>query len=589
MWKIFKSIGDSRIFDKLKILKAHQLINIGIIVLLIGIPAFVALKGYIIGASGDQEQFMWQSKNFVNIFINGTTLVNDSSFGIDIPYAYTPLAIVQSILYLTLKAIFTNTTLAVNLTTGIFLTLNYLSMYIFLKSLKLKPIVSTLGAVIFAFATQIIIHANYHISLYIMFTVPLFFMFLKKAETSFSFKNITILMLLLATTFYIHEYHGFFLLVTFFVWICFNYRLFIKKTNLIAFIKASLIGVVSMSLFIKIYVDKLFYDTANNISSLRIPEQTINYNATLWDFLLPSNDNILFGNLASQIYTNKSPIERGLIEFPNYLGIVVLILLFIGIVLWYKKKIEVRNKTTLFYLLILIIGIVFSSGALYIGTNGTIRLPVFWGFNFNIPPINQLRAFGRFGIYVAFIATTASMFILNYIFINLKSSLARSVFPLIIVILAVFSIFDLYPESKILYHKWPIGSFVDTIKNDNEFFYVLNFPFRIGQPDYGSYPLYLQTLHQKNIINSYTSFTSPLYLNKIKSSEINCLYIDTIINRPCDKIDYTQLQNEKVKYIIISKNSVYENDSNYKSIVNSLKEKFVIIYESEDVVAIRTY
>ncbi len=414
-------------------------------------------------------------------------------------------------------------------------------------------------------------------------------MFLKKTETSFSFKNLTILVLLLATTFYIHEYHGFFLLVTFFIWICFNYRLIIKRINLIAFIKASIIGIISMSLFIKIYADKLFYDTANNISSLRMPEQTINYNATLWDFLLPSNDNILFGKLASQIYTNKSPIERGLIEFPNYLGIVVLILLFIGIVLWYKKKIEVRNKTTLFYLLILILGIIFSSGALFVGTNGTIRLPMFWGFNFNIPPINQLRSFGRFGIYVAFIVTTTSMVILNYIFINLKSNLAKSLFPLIIVLLSIFSIIDLYPESKILYHKWPTGSFVDIIKYDSEFFYVLNLPFRIGQPDYGAYPLYLQTLHQKNIINSYTSFTSPLYINKIKNSEINCFYIDTIINRPCNKIDYTQLQNEKVKYIIISKNSSYDDDPNYKSIIKSLKEKFVIIYDSEDVMAIRTY
>ncbi len=182
MWKIFKAIRDTRIFDNLKILKVHQLISIGIIVLLIGIPTVVALKGYIIGASGDQEQFMWQSKNFVNIFINGTTLVKDSGFGIEIPYAYTPLAIVQSILYLTLKAIFTNSTLAVNLTTGIFLSLNYLSMFIFLKSLKIKPIVSTLGAVIFAFATQIIIHANYHISLYIMFTIPLFLCFLRKPK-----------------------------------------------------------------------------------------------------------------------------------------------------------------------------------------------------------------------------------------------------------------------------------------------------------------------------------------------------------------------------------------------------------------------
>jgi hypothetical protein len=588
-----KEFLQARIYIIKKINMLVCFVYIFIIIIFLLIPLILGYKSTFIGnLSGDAPQFIWQSHNLLSVITNKTTILDTSFFGVDTPYAYTPLSIVQISLFLLLKWVTKNQYIAFNLSTGIFLFLNFSVMYFVLRKFWFSKYTSLLFAVIFALSPAAMYHAANHISLFIIFPIPLFIFLLFKLKDNLNTKNFVSLGLLYSLTFYIHEYYALLLTLFGIVFILFYSKEFlqfrlIKKIVLTVFMIA-----VLLIPFYKFFHDKNTFDKQHNITNTRDPIESNYYSSSPLSFISPSTESFVYSRFHKLLYQHAVPSEQ-----LHYFGFLTILLLLIALIHILQGKLILWEAKRMYFFAVFILSIFLSFGPYMIINYGRIPFPVLLGFHYEINPFNSLRAYGRFGIG----AFTLAIFFGAYYYEKHNRRYKIFTNPFVISGLILFSILEIYPIKYIPRYKIEIPiSALGIIKNDTaQDLYVASIPFQMEGGPLNSNSMLYQTFHSHKIVNGYSSFKNPLWEQKIQKSVMKCFTLKSYASSECKTLTRKTFEEEHVKYLIFEKFTEVEIPGNilfneYRYVEHEMYKKFegVIqekIYNSDRIVIGKVY
>jgi len=128
--------------------------------------------------------------------------------------------------------------------------------------------------------------------------------------------------LILALTFYIHEYYG---VIIFLIYIFFNILFFYKLSkNLRSSVKNILTTMMVLFFllipFLKLYYDKTNYDKVNNVKNARFLEEVNLYSSNIANYLFSSDENFIYKKLPVTFFIHKNKYEHF-----NYIGLINII------------------------------------------------------------------------------------------------------------------------------------------------------------------------------------------------------------------------------------------------------------------------
>lgn len=320
------------------------------------------------------------------------------------PYSllFSDLLLPQSFLFMPFYLLTKNLILSFNLVFILTFILNYISSFLFWKSLFKKSSIAFLGSLLVIFSP--FFHFEYsHFQMLSYW--PFFFSlyFLLKEKESKKYLNSVLSALFLCIQFLASVYLSFYLLT--FVFLVFLIRLFKRqslKDNLIRLSIIAFTFLLICGVFIKGYIDmKQHYQVSRNI------EEYIAYSANLSDYI--------FSRPIDSVLHNTAIIDRwnaqnksnwvGQAAFPGFL---VFVLSIIGIALFKKDRNSVSlifnlDSQKVLFFLVTLIGFVFSLGPrlIFNGTYAHIPLPYSLVLKF-IPLFESIRVSARWSFLFYF-------------------------------------------------------------------------------------------------------------------------------------------------------------------------------------------
>ncbi len=518
----------------------------------------LGIKSLFFGYYGDAQMQIWQSYNLFKILSLPTSILTDSFYGTPYPYALSLSSILQnSFIYILFVAI-KNIYIAYNFSVAFFLYLNFVSMYYVLRKMGANKTISWITGLIFFLAPSTILHSLGHPSVFIVFMFPLFFYCLYRILLKSSLINYLSVAVIIACTFYVHEYYSIAVVTLFALFICIQIPEFIKKQINILYLTVSCLLILILLIpFFNLYADKIVFDHENQLVLSRSLDEMVRFSSSLINFFFPANENILYSLLPKQPLTHKIPSEH-----LNYLGIVNILTLGYVCYSFIRKnnfyhviKTNRRWKSISFFVFFSIcISIILSCGPYLKIGNLELKMPIYFISQLNLFPFNAIRAYGRYGILFFTLATI----ITAYVFSTTKIGelLNRKIIILLLVLVIVL---DQIPIKKIDYYKLPIPSYLEQIKKDQNYYFVLHLPFSIyyGGLHNATAQLF-QVFHHKPIINGYASFLTPLYEKKITTTPIRCIHYPQIFLPSCvNVLNKDVLSQNQIKYIIYEKKTQF--------------------------------
>lgn len=412
----------------------------------------------------------------------------------------------------------------------------YLLAYFFTKNIS----ISLLGGIIYGFNAYMFLHFNLlHITAAFFF--PLMFLILHKLVASEKrLKYFSLFTLICIVLGYMSGYFFMMMAVIVPIFFIIHFTAVVKKLPDKKFVTKFVI-----SLFIIILVVLPVYypylslrdETGYNRSYAMVNH----YSPTVIDYL------------------TFSPLLMGLFELPKtifktyiYTGFTVFFLFVFSIVMFFKKYYKqkhILNKYVL-YLSIGVVCFLLSFGVVirFSETDNGIIGPFIFLFEF-VPGFSSLRAIGRF-----FIVTLMSMTVLITIALHqyLRKIKKRSLYVGIISLLSSLIVLEyliIPPLKPISLEAAKIGSDIPDVyqwlAEKESDIVILELPLWVGEEAQSSKYLYFSIYHWKKLINGYSGYYPPDYVEFSEKSLKDILKDDTI----------KEIKDYGVDYVIIHTNA----------------------------------
>ena len=529
------------------------------------VATVLASRHLFLGNFGDTEQIIWQAYNVADAAKHGDSILTNSFFGEPTPLTYSRLALFESLAIFALAELTADVYFTYNFLLLGFLFLNFLSMYVVLRLLNRSLSASLLGATVFLCAPVILVHALVHIILIVVFLIPVLFYVLYRIKLEpGNFKYWLVLGLATGGLIWASEDYGIFALLAIASFLLLNIvRLWrerpLRQLALWLFVTALFaLPVVAAQL------QRIDFDREHNISIARTAEEAQLYSSSPANYFFPSDQNFFYDDLPRLfVHANK-------VEHLNYLGLINLCALALWLYMflfrreWYDRFLR-RSPflSTLGPELALIAGIAFvlSLGPLLTLNDSVLKLPVHLVFDLSIPALDQIRAWGRFGIFAFAIATLLSAHLVDY----LLNRFGRRLIVAALLPLALVAVFvDQYPVDSIQRHKIEVPAAVaKEIKEANGDFFVMHLPMNIDTCELTSSTAQLfQVFHGKPIVNGCASINPhPLLVEKVNTTLLGCLNYPDMATRAPDECRPDAiagfLAREDIRYLVYEKTTRY--------------------------------
>lgn len=495
-------------------------------------PLVFKLGSAIYGFSGDNlgaiHYLWWWKYTFINHLDIRNSFLEQAPFGFRVDsesgsvFYYWPLKLLTLI---------SNQVLAYNLVLLLSFPLAALTMYLTVKSVLSRFFeggegraktawIAFWAGLTFSFSPYHFWKAYNHLDLALIWSFPLsvlfLFNFLKEAhENKFSFKNIFGCAVSLAVTILTNFYYGFFLIITLaLLAVCFW---LLNRSNLVK-VFSSLFGAYAVAFLLAVpfmmptltdaYVNKGAGQSAARLANYDRPVlDLVSLSARPWDYLVPSQDNPIFGRLSRSFYAwvktqgKDFKVISGPVHERNiFLGYASIFLILVGAALLALNK-EFRGKygkvfLTLF-LVILLLVLISMPPYIFLKGKYTFYLPSQLLYIF----APMFRTYARLGIFVLMLAVLAAAIVLKF----LMEKLSRKALVFGGILFFIFSSVEFanVPPSKVI-----------DLRQSNAFAYVGeqpgNFSFIVFPQEFNVAELLVfQPQFQKGFLNFHSQ--SPYY------------------------------------------------------------------------------
>lgn len=532
----------------MRILKLLSPVWISLIFTLIFLHNFIFNLGNMIEFShGDAWHVSFTLKHYFEILESGRwrEILNMRMFyGFDKTLLYSEILLSQAILSLPIYFITRNIIFTYNTICALTIFLDFLSMFILARYFTKNTWGSILGAIIFTFNPWTIGHFPDQLMHYSIYAIPMIILFFEKSLEKPTNRNIFLIfpfavIQLLSNM----SYSG---LLTIILPIYGGARIWQKSRNYAEGRNAKLRGILNLLrglgkegkwgliggfvIFILVagclgYLYGSFYKE-QNVERTSITDTTY-FAPWVSDLFFTQENNLLYGglrfwsieNLPSITFNTIETVERNL--FWGFSVIVLFILSF-----KYLRKTKYRN------IWILSMGLAFFSLLLSFGPlirfSNDFAIPGFYRIFYELHPlVHQLRVSSRFAIFIYLFLGLICAFTLSEILSRQKTK-NKWILGLIIVGLVFveyvnkpWNFEDFRPEVKTVYSK---------LNEQNDVEVILELPmgnlFTMIRPAGdqfvdSKYMLYAETLHNKKLLNGYSSYSPPEYIKRIEYLSVN--------------------------------------------------------------------
>ncbi|MGH2729453.1 MAG: hypothetical protein ACRDJI_02470, partial [Actinomycetota bacterium] len=500
------------------------------------LSALLADRSTLIGAFGDIEQSVWQAHNLGEVVSEGDAILEDSFFGVETPFAYTPTALFQGFAYLGIEAVSGNAHFAYNFVVIVLVSLSFCAMYAVLRLLQLHPAACVVGGLIFALAPATINHVYWHFGIWLTFLIPpyLYLLFRAKVDP----QNLTTWALLGATTgglLWMHEYFGvlaalvtgFFLLRSLFAT-----APLVEKVSRVAVCSA--VAFVLAAPVIVVHLEADAFSDEHGILKVRTASEGMTFASTPANYFFPADENFVYEALP-EVFAHANKIEH-----LNYLGLLNIVAVMLVAIAATRGSSLLDNPPAPRFLSafrweligIFLLAVIMSLGPLLFLNSNLVKLPVNLVYLYEIPVLDQIRSWGRFGIFAFAVVTFVTAHLLHRLFTGRRK---RAVVGATVALM-VFVVVDQYPTDTLTHHEiiTPDAA-LDQIESDPDNSFVLHLPLSTTDDAVGNATAqFFQAIHGHPIVNGYAAFTNPEYEARINSTPLGCLNLRTIIGIELD-------------------------------------------------------
>lgn len=310
------------------------------------------------------------------------------------------LLLPQSVIYLVISSFGKNQIASFNILLLITFLLNYSALFLFWKNFFKDDFLSFLGSIFFIFSPFFIKQLGHF---QIMSYWPMFFSlyFLTKDNFNFKVKNVFIAGIFLAIQFLASVYLAIFLCFVSGIWFLIGFSRKNVKHTLLPFLIYFLTFFILDGFFIKGYIE------TKNIYKIKRPiNEYILYSAHITDYLFSDTPSLIYQSTLMKKWNSfDHHIVGEKAAFPGFLFSILFLLGFFTFIKVKNKKLIgfEFTKEKIFFLLIIIIGFVFSLGP-RLNVNGVyahIPLPSYLFLKF-LPMFDTIRGSARWSFLVYF-------------------------------------------------------------------------------------------------------------------------------------------------------------------------------------------
>ncbi|SRR5258708_7897304 len=378
------------------------------------------------------------------------------------PHPYTLLFadtfIPQSLLTLPTYLLTHQVILSFNITFFLTIILNYISSYVFWKEIFKRPSLAFLGALFISFSPFFHLESSHFQMLSLWpFFFSIYFLF-KHLRTN-SKLNLVLSGFFLATEFLASVYFAVFLILTILLWLVVN-LLFERNYSKVL---VSFLIIFSVFILIDGVVIEKYSEMKNFYHIKRDLKEYVTYSAQLSDYLFSTPINSLVHK--SAVLNKWNSFDRNIIggkaAFPGFLLITLSLL---GLLKFLKQKGQIQlainlDKERLFFLLLILIGLLFSLGPRLSFNGNYAYIPTPYTFLIKIIPLLEATRV---------VARWSFLFYLGIIFFALKflqNQLNNKHFKYLILITLVILFLEYLPLNITTHTENYVNAQYQTIKD----------------------------------------------------------------------------------------------------------------------------
>ncbi|CAN5306464.1 hypothetical protein BH10PAT1_BH10PAT1_2900 [soil metagenome] len=474
---------------------------------------------------GDTFHVTLTLKHYMDIALNNdwkNILQMPDFYGFKHSLLYSELFIFQALSAFPLFIVFKNIITVFNILSVLTMAASSFSMFVFAKYITKKFWPSVLAAVIFVFNPFVIGHYPDNLHYYSLYFLPLIFLYVEKFLKEHSNKNAFLLFLFLALQSLTALTFGALLTIILPLYTLIRIVQLKSLKNIYDIKKFVNIGaIVGLVLFaaVNLNINKVYSIYFKDTSFGRDLEQTEAFSPWVSDLIQVAPNNLVWGwgrqflksNFSSIIFDSPEYIERDL-----FFGITVWILIIISFFTLRKSE---NKKLWLTCIIVSAVCLLLSFGPKISFTNN-FSIPGPYILAWKIDPLLQdLRVASRF-MFLAylFIAIISAMVVakksrvfalIAIFFVILEySSVPWKYVPIPNNIVNYYSFIQNNPNIKVII-ELPIGNLFTPISASNNQFIDT------------SYMLYESQLHDKKMLNGYSSYTPDAYIPRVEYLSIN--------------------------------------------------------------------
>jgi hypothetical protein len=413
--------------------------------------------------------------------------------------------------------ILTNQTIAYNILIILSFTLAGFFAYLLGRQLFKSKLVAIFLGVAYAFCPYLQAHSLQHLTLITAAAlIPLFFIFLLKFIENDNIKNLALTALFFVLVLTENFYYGYFLFFALIIFFLVKVIVQLRTKNIDA-VKKTLrsffylfIIVFCLVLIFNFQLVKPFFNkqTSNvtQSSKRQVAELSV-YQASTINYILPSIDHPLFGNLLYKTIKNHLH-QSNVFEQTLYVGLALFVLAIMSLFIS-------RNYTVWLFFVLACFAFLFSIS------------PFIQNASYKILP--YFRVYARWGLIVFLSTAVLAGFALEKI--------AKNKFTFLAIIIIIFEFLSFPAQRLTQLNNFP-EAYTFLKQQPDEI--VVFYPFvSTEELRYNQY-LYFQTIHQKRMVNGAIPKT------KDDEERLNMLNIENVNT-------VSKLKNKQVKYIVINK------------------------------------
>ncbi len=492
-----------------------------------------------------------------------------------------------------------------------------------------------IGGVIYAFAPYHFAHIG-HMTVFSVQWIPFFILFFLKMFDEKKWRNAIFAGIFLAAICYSDLNYAAF--IALFIVLYLIYKLRYERYLLFSksYLKQFIVMVFSFSILGGLYVLALLRSVFSGQVNISHPIQSsVNQSADLLSFFVPSFMHPIFGSIVRPFYDHITTFNGsslgGYIEVTAYVGFITIFLVILAL-----RNLELSRLR--FWIFITIIFFLLTLGPV-LKVHGLVQIPSAWmhldkiayQIEPNLDPLALEMMKKSIGIPLPYLilhfmplfsgSESAGrldiMFVLAWSIlcafgvrsliekIRKRNLLTTKGLHVAFVFLVIFILFE-YAPIPIRMMECPVSIFYKELAKDNDDYAIMDLPILNNELDTDPHArsnrmlfhgfnntsskraLYYQTVHQKKILNGITVRLQKNIRDFIDNTDVvRLLAFPEQINKETVIVDINPLQINKIKYIVLHRDYLTENE--FSKLTFFLETKFEKVYNDKEIVAYQTY